>query len=181
MESSIASDLLCPRTRDRRVPDDYAPPYPCWSARASTSVGQVVMGYFGVQWASSERLEDGIGYFREILSPRVEHYETMFNTPDRLEGIGMVMGGISGDIQEHGYWGSARDRIPLAQTDALSPSGNLRVLSGTPAHGQRVRIAGHDNVAIVYHEVSVLKSEEQEYEYINCHPNTGLLNAVTQD
>jgi aldoxime dehydratase len=30
----------------------------------------------------------------------------------------------------------------------------------------------------VYHEVSVLKPDEQEYEYVNCHPNTGLLNAV---
>lgn len=350
MESSIAPHLLCPRTRSRRIDDDYAPPYPCWSARASTSVKQVVMGYFGVQsqgkemhgkacaalmkitatfdhadgpkhhdlahcvdaqgydnmlaiaywddpavfarwrgrpevdawWASDARLQDGIGYFREIVSPRVEHYETMFNTPDRLEGVGVVMGGMSGDIQEHGYWGSARDRIPLAQTEGLSPVGALRVAQGSPAQGARVRLAGHDNVAIirsgqewtdaegkerelylqdmepvlregmhflrdqgttigcysnrymthldgtgkptektfglslwrslgdlerwseshathlaifgtfmrivqelqfqlklrVYHEVSVLKPDEQEYEYINCHPKTGLLNAV---
>lgn len=350
MESSIAQHLLCPRTRNRRIDEDYAPPYPCWSARASSSVKQVVMGYFGVQsqgkemqgkacaalmkitatfdrtdgpkhhdlahcvdaqgydnmiaiaywddpavfarwlarpdveawWTSDERLQDGIGYFREIVSPRVEHYETMFNTPDRLEGIGVVMGGMSADIQEHGYWGSARDRIPLAQTDGLSPVGTLRVTEGRPAQGTRVRVAGHDNVAIirsgqewadtegkerelylqdmepvlregmqflrdqgsaigcysnrymthldaggrptektfglslwrslgdlerwseshpthvaifgtfmrivqelqfqlklrVYHEVSVLKPDEQEYEYINCHPKTGLLNAV---
>ena len=350
MESSIDKHLLCPRTRNRRVDDDYAPPYPCWSARASTSVKQIVMGYFGVQslgtamhgkacaalvemvasfghadgpkhhdlahfvdaqgydnmiaiaywddpaslarwsaspdvhawWTSDARLSDGIGYFREIVSPRVEHYETMFNTPDRLEGIGVVMGNVSEEIREHGYWGSARDRIPLAQTDALSPAGALRVLGGTPALGQRVRIAGHDNVAIirsgqewtetqgrerdlylndmepvlrrgmdflrdqgksigcyanrymthvdangnrveksfgvslwrsladlerwseshpthvaifgtfmqivqelqgqlklrVYHEVSVLKPDEQTYEYINCHPRTGLLDAV---
>ncbi len=350
MESSIDQHLACPRTRNRRIDDDYAPPYPCWSARGSSSVKQVVMGYFGVQsqgkqmqgkacaallkittsfgeangpkhhdvahfvdaqgydnmlavaywddpavfarwralpvvdawWANDERLQDGVGYFREIVSPRVEHYETMFNTPDRLEGIGVAMGGMSGDIQEHGYWGSARDRIPLAQTDALSPVGALRVAAGMPAHGKRVHVAGHDNVAIirsgqewtetqgkerelylqdmepvlregmdflrdrgtaigcysnrymthldasgqplektfglslwrslgdmerwseshpthvaifgtfmrivqelqfqlklrVYHEVSVLKPDEQEYEYINCHPRTGLLNAV---
>ncbi|MEJ7686971.1 MAG: phenylacetaldoxime dehydratase family protein [Variovorax sp.] len=351
MESSIDQHLVCPRTRTRRIDDDYAPPYPCWSARGSSSVKQVVMGYFGVQsqgkvmqgkacaalmkitasfnekdgpkhhdvahfvdaqgydnmlaiaywddpavftrwrdlstvdawWTSDERLQDGIGYFREIVSPRVEHYETMFNTPDRLEGIGVAMGAMSGDIQEHGYWGSARDRIPLAQTDALSPVGSLRVVAETPAHGKRIRVAGHDNVAIirsgqewtetqgkerelylqdmepvlregmdflrdrgtaigcysnrymthldasgkpiektfglslwrslgdmerwseshpthvaifgtfmrivqelefqlklrVYHEVSVLKPDEQEYEYINCHPKTGLLNAVS--
>ncbi|MBT2324400.1 phenylacetaldoxime dehydratase family protein [Variovorax paradoxus] len=350
MESSIAPHLVCPRTRTRRIEDDYAPPYPCWSARASTSVEQVVMGYFGVQsrgremhgkacvalmkmaetfgqtdgprhhdlahfvdaqgydnmiaiaywddpaafarwrssakvdawWSSDERLHDGIGYFREIVSPRVEHYETMFNTPDRLEGVGIAMGSISGDIQEHGYWGSARDRIPLAQTDALSPAGALRVVGDTPAHGRRVRIEGHDNLAIirsgqewtetrgkerelylqdmepvlregmnflrdrgasigcysnrymthidaagkpaektfglslwrslgdmerwseshpthvaifgtfmrivqelqfqlklrVYHEVAVLKPDEQEYEYIHCHPKTGLLNVL---
>jgi aldoxime dehydratase len=350
MESSIAQHLLCPRSRNRRVDDDYAPPYPCWSARASTSVKQVVMGYFGVQsrgrdmhgracgalmkmvsafeqgdgpkhhdlahfvdaqgydnmmaiaywddpaafarwraspdvqasWMSEDRLREGLGYFREIVSPRVEHYETMFNTPDRLEGVGVVMGGISEDIREHGYWGSARDRIPLAQTEPLSPAGVLRVVSGQPALGQRVCIAGHDKLAIirsgqewtetqgkerelylkdmqpvlhqgmdflrdqglsigcysnrymthidaagrpiektfglslwrsladlerwaeshpthvaifgtfmrivqelqfqlklrVYHEVSVLQPDEQDYEYLNCHPRTGLLHAL---
>jgi len=30
----------------------------------------------------------------------------------------------------------------------------------------------------LYHEVSVLKPDEQEYEYINCHPQTGLLNGL---
>jgi aldoxime dehydratase len=351
MESSIDKHLVCPRTRTRRIDDDYAPPYPCWSARASTSVKQVVMGYFGVQfkgaemhgnacaalmvivatlahpegpkhhdlahftdvqgsdnmlviaywdepavftrwrarqevdawWTNEDRLHEGIGYFREIVSPRVEHFETMFNTPDRLEGVGVAMGGLSQDIQEHGYWGSARDRIALAQTDALSPAGVLRASTTLAPTGRRVRVQGHENVAIirsgqewtetqgkerelylkdmepvlregmdflrdkgmsvgcysnrymthidaggnplqksfglsswrsladlerwseshpthvaifgtfmrivqelqfqlklrVYHEVSVLKPDEQEYEYVNCHPNTGLLNGVS--
>jgi aldoxime dehydratase len=30
----------------------------------------------------------------------------------------------------------------------------------------------------LYHEVSVLSETEQSYEYINCHPRTGLLGAV---
>ena len=49
MESAIAEHLKCPRTRHRRVEDDYTPPYPVWSARAAAGVDQVVMGYFGVQ------------------------------------------------------------------------------------------------------------------------------------
>jgi len=49
MESAIDAHLRCPRTRHRRVEDDYVPPYPVWSARAPVSVKQVVMGYFGVQ------------------------------------------------------------------------------------------------------------------------------------
>ena len=44
MESAIAEHLKCPRTRHRRVEDDYTPPYPVWSARAPTSVTQVTMG-----------------------------------------------------------------------------------------------------------------------------------------
>lgn len=350
MESAIAAHLRCPRTRHRRVEDDYAPPYPAWSARAQSSVKQVVMGTFGVQakgreqmgracsamrqivqgfaapdgpghhdlahavdaqgydnlvaiaywsdpqqfvrwrdsaevrswWTAEQRLHDGLGYFREIVSPRVEHFETMFNTPERLEGVGVVMGGWSGDIQEHGYWGSMRDRIPLAQTDALVPAGTLAAVEESAAPGRRVRIAGHANMAVirsgqewtetegkerelylkdmepvlregmhflrdagtgigcysnrymrhvdaaggpleksfglslwrsladmerwaeshpthvaifgtfmrivqelqfqlklrVYHEVAVLKADEQDYEYINCHAGTGLLGAL---
>jgi aldoxime dehydratase len=233
-------------------------------------------------WRDDERLNEGLGYFREIASPRVEHYESLFSTPDRLEGIGVVMGGISEDIiQEHAYWGSARERIALAQTDALSPSGSLAA-DATPGLGRRVRVAGHHNVTLIrsgqewsetegrerelylkemepvlregmdflrdagttigcyvnrymrhidasgepkqktfglsywhaladmerwaeahpthlaifgtfmrivqemnfqlklrlYHEVSVLKANEQDYEYINCHANTGLMNGL---
>jgi aldoxime dehydratase len=30
----------------------------------------------------------------------------------------------------------------------------------------------------VYHEVSVLKADEQSYEYINCHARSGLMNGL---
>lgn len=363
MESAIPEHLKCPRTRTRRIEDDYAPPYPGFTARARQEVKQVVMGYFGVQssgkdmqgkacaallkiartfkaadgpehhdlahyvdeagydnmiaiaywtspesfakwragpdvdewWSSADRLTDGIGYFREIVSPRVEGYETLFSAPDQLEGIGVAMGGRSKeDVQEHGYWGSMRDRFPLSQTDPMKPSGELKAespslgkrviaaLAGTPSLGKRVKVKGHENVALIrsgqdwtettgkerdlylkdmepvfrtgmdflrdqgkkigcytnrymqhldasgkpieksfglsywhsladmerwaeahpthvdifgtfmrivqelnfqlqlrlYHEVSVLKPEEQEYEYINCHPKTGLMNGL---
>ena len=347
MVSAIPPHLLCPRTRARRIEDDYQPPYPAWTTVPDASVKQVVMGYFGIQslgpgrataaaealrqilaqfvadngpahvdiahevdaqgydthlaiaywsdpavfahwqasasvrdwWESAARLNDGVGYFREILTPRVEHFETLFSAPDRLEGVGILIGNRSVDpIQEHGYWGSMRDRLPLSQTDALEPAG---ALSSSPARG-RVRLAGHQNVAVIrsgqdwtdttgreremyltemepilrkgmtflrdngrgigcyanryarlidpargpidksfglsfwrsletmekwaeyhptheaifstfmgivgtldadlklrlYHEVTVVKPEEQSYEYINCHPDTGMLAAV---
>lgn len=49
MESAIPGHLRCPRTRERRVPDDYVPPYPSFVARHPSSVKRVVMAYFGVQ------------------------------------------------------------------------------------------------------------------------------------
>jgi aldoxime dehydratase len=232
-------------------------------------------------WASEDRLNEELGYFREVLKPRATHFETAFSTPDRMEGVGVVMGEISGeDIQEHGYWGSMRDRIPLSQYDAMNPGGKL---TATPAHGKRVTVSGPENLAVIrsgqdwtetvgkerdlylkdmepalhagmdflhrqgldigcytnrymqhidaqgqkqektfgvsywhaladleewskshpthlaifgtfmrivqelegqlklrlYHEVSVLKSEDQSYEYINCHPGTGILNGLS--
>ena len=346
MESAIDKHLKCPRSRNRRIEDDYSPPYPAWVARADGSVKQVVMGYFGVQskgehnlgaacaalqqivqgfkfddgpghhdfthyvdangydnmmaigywedlaafgrwesdnelsqwWSSEERGRDGLGYFREILMPGVERFETLYTQPGYMEGIGVVMGTSSAEIQEHGYWGSMRDRIPLSQTDAMKPSGQL----DTAEQAHRVVIQGHENLTIIrsgqdwsetegkerdlylnqmepvlragmnflrddglsvgcysnrfmqhidangrpqekavsvshwrsladlerwseshpshieifgtfmrmvqelggelkwkgYHEVSVLRAEDQRYEYINCHPDTGLMRRV---
>ena len=48
MESAIPEHLRSTRTRHRRVPDDYAPPYPSFVARHKPSVERVVMAYFGV-------------------------------------------------------------------------------------------------------------------------------------
>ena len=49
MESAIPSHLQVTRTRHRRVPDDYQPPYPAFVARHRPAVEKVVMAYFGLQ------------------------------------------------------------------------------------------------------------------------------------
>ena len=352
MESAIAPHLTCPRSRERRIEDDYVPPYPAWVARAGPALSQVVMAYFGVQWRgddkadlarqafstvtrslerpdgpghvdrahhideagydnliaiaywpdvdafsrwkdnaevagwwdSAERLAEGVGYFREVALPHVDRFETLLSKADRLEGVGAIMGDRSEhDIQEHGYWGSMRDRLPLSQTDAMKAAGDLKADSAGPALGHRIKVAGHANIALIrsgqewidtagrerelyekqmepvlregmdylrdhgrdigcyfnrymrhvdaqggaveksfgmsywrslshmerwaeahpthvdifgtfmrmvqelefqldlrlYHEVSVLAPDQQDYEYINCHPATGMLGALS--
>lgn len=355
-ESAIPAHLQCPRSRQRRIPDDYAPPYPAWVARHPTTVRQVVMAYFGVQyqgdahagaarhaleritallagtdgaahretahyvdeagydtliaiaywddpqrherwrsapawqhwWNDPQRGGDGLGYFAEVLTPTIERYETLFSTPDRLEGIAVLAGQLSAPIQEHAYWGGMRDRIPLSQTDAMAPLDALQLEASpdgaSPAAGGRVRVTGQHNLALIrsgqewtdttgrerelyledmepvlregmdylrdqgkpigcfsnrymtvlddagqplqksfgmswwrslaamerwseshpthvaifgtfmrivqelnfdlklrlYHEVSVAAADQQYFEYVNCHPRTGLLNAATQ-
>jgi aldoxime dehydratase len=49
MESAIPSHLQVTRTRPRRTPVDYQPPYPSFVARHRPAVRQVTMAYFGVQ------------------------------------------------------------------------------------------------------------------------------------
>ncbi|MGD0635336.1 MAG: phenylacetaldoxime dehydratase family protein [Beijerinckiaceae bacterium] len=100
-------------------------------------------------WESKDRLNEGIGYFRETLAPRVEQFETIFTAKEPLEGVGIIMGGMSDEILEHGYWGAMRDRFPLSQTDTMEPSGDLAVKEGKPALGGRVVIAGHQNLAVI--------------------------------
>lgn len=100
-------------------------------------------------WASDERLNEGLGYFREVVAPRAEQFETLYAFKENLPGVGAVMDSTSGEVEEHGYWGSARDRFPVSQTDWMQPAGELQVLSGDPAKGGRVLVQGHDNIALI--------------------------------
>lgn len=113
-------------------------------------------------WSSDARLGEGLGYFREVVAPRAEQFETLYAFKDALPGVGALMDGISDDIQEHGYWGSARDRFPVSQTDWLQPSGELRVVSGDPAKGGRVRVQGHDNIALIRSGQDWVEADAQE-------------------
>ena len=215
MESAIPLHLRTERSRQRRVPDDYVPPYPSFVARHNPSVKRVVMAYFGLQyrgalpnaasqalaeldtafgegaapghwdrasyldeagytnvistaywdspgrfdnwfaefgaaWTADLHASSGVGRFTEVLRPAVERYETLFSAPDRAEGMAVLAEGMSDIVQEHAYWGGARDRIPLSQTDALAPNGAPllervgRRLRIQPQHGLCLIRSGQD-------------------------------------
>jgi aldoxime dehydratase len=215
MESAIPEHLRSARTRHRRVPDDYAPPYPSFVARHKPGVLRVVMAYFGVQtqgtsskaapskaaeqamasivsrfasnggpthwdraqyvdeagftnvvtvaywddrakfdgwfpaardgWTGDQRVTDGSGAFLEVLYPSVEGYETLFSSLGRPEGVAVLADSMSGEIQEHAYWGGMRDRIPLSQTDEMAPSGSARAIRD----GARIRVVPNDNICLI--------------------------------
>ena len=232
-------------------------------------------------WMSPARQQQGLGCFREIYSPRSTHMETLFSTPDRFEGVALLAEGRSGEIQEHAYWGSARDRLPASQTEPLTPAG--QAARRTVSEG-RILVSGHEHLALIrsgqdwskttgreralyldqvepvlrqgmdflrdagasvgcyfnryltrvdvgckpqeksfglsawrslehmerwaeshpthiaifgnfmsmvqelnaqlqlrlYHEVTIVKADEQQFEYVNCHPRTGLLKAAAE-
>ena len=100
-------------------------------------------------WESEDRLGEGLGYFREIVAPRVEQFETLYAANEDLRGVGAALTGCSGEVREHGYWGSSRDRIPLSQTDRLESVGVPHVVSGDPAAGGRVVVRGHHNLVVI--------------------------------
>ena len=208
MESAIPEHLQTTRSRHRRVPDDYAPPYPSFVARHQPQVARVVMAYFGLQyrgeapaaaasalgdiaarfgaahgpsyWDRAHYIDqagfsnvvsvaywdelakfdawfdaareawtgsgaDGIGRYIEVLRPSMARYETLFSSSDRPEGVAVLADGMSGEVQEHAYWGGMRDRIPLSQTDEMAPA-------GTPTlqrDGARLRVIAPDNVCLI--------------------------------
>jgi aldoxime dehydratase len=98
----------------------------------------------GRGWAKGPLASDDVGTFTEVLRPAVERFETLFssNTP---EGVACLADGMSNDVQEHAYWGGARDRIPLSQTSDLEPMGEPRVL----ADGPHQRVLPHENICLI--------------------------------
>jgi aldoxime dehydratase len=209
MESAIPQHLRTARTRHRRVPDDYVPPYPSFVARHKPTVQRLVMAYFGVQsggassvaadqaaaWIASRFQTDGgpthwdrasyvdeagfinvvavaywddrakfdswfapvrdgwtgdqrifgTGTFIEVLAPAVEGFETLFSSLGRSEGVAVLADSMSGEVQEHAYWGGMRDRIALSQTSEMAPAGSARAIRD----GSRIRVIPHDNICLI--------------------------------
>jgi aldoxime dehydratase len=86
------------------------------------------------------------GRWIEAVTPEASGFETLYSSNTFPEGAARVAtGGYSGEIQEHGYWGSMRDRLPIAQTEALEPAGDPFV----PENSGIVRVEPHDNLAII--------------------------------
>jgi aldoxime dehydratase len=235
---------------------------------------------YGADWTAVGRLDPSVGYFAEIIRPDVTRFETLFSSWGRPEGIASISDHESGPIEEHAYWGAARDRIPAGHYDPMSRGGELTLTVDGPLR----TVTGHDNVCLIrsgqditdtldvertfylenvepvlvagmdflteegttigcytnrlvtvlddegtpiektfglswwadlralenwssehpthvdifgaamrhlstfgpetklrlYHEITVVRAEEQSFLYLNCHDGTGLLNAVTR-
>ena len=97
------------------------------------------------QWTGEKAAPSAVGTFVEVVRPAVDRYETLFSSLGRPEGVAALADGMSGEIQEHGYWGGMRDRIPLSQTDALSAAGAPR----SAQEGGRVQVAPQQNLCLI--------------------------------
>jgi aldoxime dehydratase len=79
-------------------------------------------------WHPGASLNGELGFFRECYTPGVEDTETTFGHT-YPEGYSKIADRMSGATDTHLYWGSARDRIPRSQTDALEPVGQPKAAS----------------------------------------------------
>jgi aldoxime dehydratase len=97
------------------------------------------------RWTGDKQSWAEVGTFIEVLSPPVNDYETLFSSLGRREGVAALADGLSGEVMEHAYWGSMRDRIPRSQISELAPSGFPTVVRD----GARLCIKPHDNICLI--------------------------------
>ena len=105
-------------------------------------------------WWQALRPDDGPnGWFLEVFLPTTDRFETLFNTDTAREGSAHMGHSMSEAVREHGYWGSMRDRIPLAQTDGLSgtkaPPEEYKAAPGDTTSTGRVVVPGRKNLAVI--------------------------------
>jgi aldoxime dehydratase len=114
-------------------------------------------------WESEDRCNGELGYFREVMHQDVKRFETLYSSAQNMTGIGTAIDTPSDLVREHAYWGSARDRIALAQTDTLEPTGKLSFVRSSN-NPKRVKVAGHHNVALIRsgQDWSATKSRERQ-------------------
>lgn len=84
-----------------------------------------------------------LGFFVEEIKPTMDRVETLYSS-DHIQGVANVAETLSPQIQEHAYWGSARDRLPAAQQDRLAPSGGT-----TSEDDGNVIVSGIENLCLI--------------------------------
>ncbi len=142
-------------------------------------------------WDDPERLEDGVGYWYEQLSCPYDRHETIYSHPSYRIGFSRTPDAILVPITTNGYFGAARDRIPLSAIDTLEPA------YSTPPMRGAVRAIGRRIAVVVPHNLTVLRSgqfwhdaepeQAKDYEHhlqakldrgmdhLEEHPDTGCL------
>lgn len=102
-------------------------------------------------WHRHLAADGAVGAFREAYTPSIMDTETTFSHPCP-EGYSRIADRMSGKTDTHEYWGSARDRIPRAQTDALAPRGfpqSHSLRQGEDTLGRHVVVQPHDNLCLL--------------------------------
>lgn len=101
---------------------------------------------FATWWWSPQREDEEYGYFLEVVCPAADSFETIFSDGTSPEGIAHLATGMSDEMHEHGYWGSARDRLPAGQRDLLPGTTEPQQRR---LQGKRVILSGRQNLCLI--------------------------------
>lgn len=101
-------------------------------------------------WGDQRRLMEDVGYWRELFTMPFDRFETLHSTTDP-HGVGVSANGMEGPIEEHGYAGAMRDRIPCSDGDDLRGVADMHeALSAERSDGgRRVLVRPPANMCVI--------------------------------
>nr|WP_168711002.1 phenylacetaldoxime dehydratase family protein [Ningiella ruwaisensis] len=101
-------------------------------------------------WQQDAIVDHGIGLWREIIQMPYERFETLHSS-QKTHGVSKIAENIEGPIQNHGYAGSARDRIPISASDNLKSKVTISELLSKKVSnkGKRVQINPPGNMCVI--------------------------------
>jgi aldoxime dehydratase len=109
---------------------------------------------FSAWFASDERLaETECGYWRETILVPYDRHETIYSAPGYRIGLGRTDGSVIVPMTTNGYFGAARDRIPLSAIDRLESP-----LKDNPPRARPVETRGRRLRAMAPHNICALRS-----------------------
>jgi hypothetical protein len=108
---------------------------------------------FKAWWQGLDAKTQEHGWFLEVFFPTTDRLETVYANNGTTEGAARMSESMSCPIQEHGYWGSMRDRIPISQTDEIGgekwePGSRPDNVAKASVH-KRIRVPGKPNLAVI--------------------------------
>ncbi len=125
-------------------------------------------------WAGDERLNEGVGYWRETFNIPVDRFETLLSTPNS-HGVANLAENLEGPVPEHAYPGAARDRIPVSTAEDLTGPEKVdssNVVSIVSDDGKRIRLTPPEKMCVIRSGQDWGHCETQERDfYLNeVHP-----------
>lgn len=119
-------------------------------------------------FASSERLSGGAGYWRETIVVPYDRHETIYSGPNYRVGFARTPGATIESMTTNGYFGAARDRIPVSAIDPLDSP-----MAAAPPKPRAIDSRGRRLRVVTPHNMTALRSgqfwvgagDEQEEDY----------------
>ena len=120
----------------------------CWRAPvdfADWAKQTAVSGW----WKSKDRLTGALGIWREVVQVQKDRLETIFSSENPI-AIAETADGFY-LVQEHAYWGSARDRMPISAHDDLIGSADTVLVgnANVSSKGKRVSVTPPQNMCVI--------------------------------
>ena len=176
MEGVLASGRSAPAVVNRATfTDETGVPNSvyllCWRAPADYAdwtKQKAVSGW----WKSEDRLIGTLGIWREVVQVQKNRLETIFSSENPV-GIAETADGFD-LVQEHAYWGSARDRMPISAHDDLDGSADTTLVenANVSSKGKRVFVTASQNMCVIRsgQNWDACGDKELDYYQTKVHP-----------